>query len=137
MVSLIARLPDVCDDFAADALLLGLVAGHHAGRGGDDRSAHAALHARDLVAADVAAPARAGDPLHAADHGVAVLGVLELDPDRLADLGRLDLEAVQVALLDEDPASSPSSGAMRGSRPRDGRRAARCAPGSGNRRLGR
>src|SRR6187200_2609156 len=41
-VSLV-RLPDVGDHFAADALLLGLVAGHHAGRGRNDRSAHAAL----------------------------------------------------------------------------------------------
>src|SRR5918992_3407187 len=37
---LLIRSPDVCDDLAADALRLRLVAGHHPGGRGHDRRAH-------------------------------------------------------------------------------------------------
>src|SRR4051794_2889217 len=40
-------LPDLGHDFAADALLTGLMAGQHAARRRDDRGAHAALHLAD------------------------------------------------------------------------------------------
>src|SRR5829696_4110920 len=96
------RSPDVGDYLAADALLLGLVAGHHADRGADDRGSGPAVDAGDVLVIDVAATAGAGDPLQAGDHGTPVLRVLETDLDRLADVGRLLVEVVDVALLLED-----------------------------------
>src|SRR5215207_6560078 len=102
-IRLMLGSPHVGDDLAADALRARLVAGHHAARGRDDRRAHAALDARHLAATDVAPAPGPRDPAQAADHGPAVLGVLELDPDHLADGRGLDLEAGDVALLGEDP----------------------------------
>src|SRR3954447_13231750 len=75
--------PDVGDDLAADALAPRLVRGHDAGRGGDDHGAHAALHLRQFPGGRVLAATGLGDPAKPADHGVAVLGVLELHADRL------------------------------------------------------
>src|ERR1041384_5251022 len=49
--------PDVGDYLAADSFLLRFVAGHHAGRGADDRRAGAAVHARHFRVVDVASPA--------------------------------------------------------------------------------
>src|SRR3954452_21338024 len=103
-IRLISKSPHVGDDLAADALVGRLVSGHDPGRGADDRRAHPALHAGDLVARDEAPPAGPRDPLEAADHRAPRLRVAQADADRLADTGRLDLVAVDVALLGEDPA---------------------------------
>src|SRR5439155_26263686 len=46
---LVARLPDICQDLAAEALALRFAAGHEAGRGRDDGDAETAEHARHLV----------------------------------------------------------------------------------------
>src|SRR5919108_3664585 len=86
------RSPDVGDDLAADTLLARLVAAHHAAGSRDDRRPHAAEYARHLGAADIAAPARPRDALQSTDHRLALLGVLEPDPDQLTDGGRLDRE---------------------------------------------
>src|SRR5665811_1449251 len=99
----IPRSPYVGDDLAADAPLLRFVAGHHPGRGADDRGAGATVDARHFGVVDVAPPARPRDPLQPGDHRAAVLGVLEPDPDRLADLRGAAPEVVDVALLLEDP----------------------------------
>src|SRR5919106_3639003 len=96
------RSPDVSDYLAAHSLLLRFVAGHHADRGADDRRAGAAVHARHLGVIDVAPPARSRDPLQPGDHRAAILGVLEADLDRLADRGRLALEAHDVPLFLKD-----------------------------------
>src|SRR5215218_1736967 len=96
------HLPDVRDHFAAHAPMLGLVAGHHADRGGQDRGAHAAHHARDLAVRDIAAAPRAGHAPQTRDDGAPAVRVLQLDPDDVADRRRLDREAVDVALLGED-----------------------------------
>src|SRR6266511_3897778 len=96
--------PHVGDDLAADALLLCLVPAHHPARGRDDRGAHPAEDPRDLGVLDVAAPPRPRDALQAGDDRLAVVGVLEADPDQLADRGRLDREIDDVALLLEDAA---------------------------------
>src|SRR5947209_1674423 len=93
-------LPDPSHDLAADALAPGVVAGHHSPRGGDDGRAHPALDPRDVLAIHVGAPAWPRDPLHARDHRLAVLGVLERDRDLLARLTgarRAHLIAVDVA----------------------------------------
>src|SRR4051812_48002687 len=71
------RSPNVRDDFAAYTLALGLVAGHHALRRGDDRRAHAALDLGDLAVVDVGTPAGARHAAHARDDGLTALGVLE------------------------------------------------------------
>src|SRR5215218_6075206 len=54
-------LPDLRDDLAADALPAGVVAGHHATRGGDDRGAHAAEHLGDGAGVHVGPLAGARD----------------------------------------------------------------------------
>src|SRR5437588_8592264 len=71
--------PDEADDLAADALLLGAAAGHHAARGGQDRDAHAAEDARQAVLARVDATARLGDALEPGDDAPVAAAVLELD----------------------------------------------------------
>ncbi len=47
--------------FAAEVLFLGLMAGHDAAGGGDDGDAHAAEHAGDFLGADILAAARLAD----------------------------------------------------------------------------
>src|SRR6476659_3179016 len=95
--------PDVGDDLAADALLPGFVAGHHASGGADDRGSGSAVDPGNALVVDVATATRARDPFDPEDHRLAVLGVLELDLDRLADGRRLAAEVLDVALLLEDP----------------------------------
>src|SRR3954471_5489343 len=94
--------PDVRDHFAADALAPRLVTGHHALGRGKDRRAHAALDLWDLLVPDVRAPARGGDALHAADHRLATLGVLQPHAQHLADPTGLGAEGLDVALLVQD-----------------------------------
>src|SRR4051794_15543056 len=106
-IRLISCSPDVCDDLSADAPLPGLVTGHDAARGRHDRGAHASEDPRDLVLGNVAAAAGAGDPVHAADHRIAVLGVAQSDLDHFADPARFDVEVGDVALLLEDAAHLP------------------------------
>src|SRR3954454_19297283 len=96
------RLPDVRDDLAADARAASLVAGHHASRRGQDRGAHSAQHLRDLRVVHVGAAAGPRDALHPGDDGRAVLRVLQLDAQDLADPGGLVRDAVDVALLAHD-----------------------------------
>src|SRR4051794_9605216 len=93
--------PDVGDDLAADALAARLVAGHHALRRGQDRGAHAAEHLGDLAVVDVRAAARLRDPAHAGDDRRTVLGVLQPDPQHLADPAGLLAVVLDVALLAE------------------------------------
>src|SRR4051794_2243343 len=89
LISLVCPLPDVSEYLAAHVLAPGLVGGHDPARGRDDGRAHAALHARQLIGGDGVAPAGGRDPSQPADHGVAVLCVLErhVQPVELA-LGR-------------------------------------------------
>src|SRR3954451_13719973 len=48
--------PDLRQQFAADAFLAGVVAGHDPLRGGDDRGAHAPEHLGDVAGVDVGPP---------------------------------------------------------------------------------
>src|SRR5260370_38994216 len=98
--------PHLRQDLAADAGGAGVVAGHHAVGGGDDRGAHAAEHLGDRLRIDVGAPAGAGHAAQAGDRRAALLGVLEADLDDLAGaaLGWVEHRPVlDVALLAEDP----------------------------------
>src|ERR1700709_2970529 len=74
---------DVGEYLATDALGAGFVAGHDANRGADDRGSGTALNPRHRLVIDVAAAARARDPLDPDDDGSAVLGVLGGHLDRL------------------------------------------------------
>src|SRR5436190_564842 len=97
---------DLRHDFAADARLARLVAGHDPARRRDNRRAHAAEDLRHLVGGDVDAPAGARDALQLGDDRLAVLGVLQAQHDLVAGttgLGGLHLEALDVALLGQDP----------------------------------
>src|SRR6185436_14588826 len=56
-------LPDVAEDFAADARLHGRAPGHHAARGRQDAGAQAGEHLRHVLLAEIHAPAGTADPL--------------------------------------------------------------------------
>src|SRR5205814_742877 len=75
-------LPDLAEDFAADAALDGLVAGQDALGRRDDGQPQAAEDARDLLLVAIDAAARAGDPLDAVDDRLALGRVLQVDPQR-------------------------------------------------------
>src|SRR5207245_6493749 len=66
---LVARLPDMSQDLAAEALALRLTAGHHARRGRYDGNAHAAEHSRHLRLARVDPKARLADAADTRDRG--------------------------------------------------------------------
>src|SRR3954466_14705141 len=100
-----SRSPDLRHDLAADASAAGLVAGHDALRRRDDGGAHAAEHLGNAGGGHVVALARTGCALQPRHHGLAVLGVLELDADQRAGVvagRRLGLPRLDVALLGED-----------------------------------
>src|ERR1700761_8472833 len=102
LISSSPRLPDVGDYLAADALLARFVAGHHAGRGADDRGPRPTLDPRHVFVVHVAAAPGPGDPFDPQDDRPTVLGVLEGHLDRLAHRSGLLVEVGDVALLLED-----------------------------------
>src|SRR5260221_746643 len=75
-------LPDLAEDFAADAILHGIMTREHALRGGDDGQSQAAEHPRDLLLVAVDAAPRPRDTLDAVDDGLAVYRILEIDAER-------------------------------------------------------
>src|SRR5262245_32136661 len=91
--------PDEADDLAADPALLCVAGGHEAARGGQDRGAEAAEHARQAVLARVDAASRLGNALEVAEHALAVAAVLQLDDERVEALAALDVEVLDVALV--------------------------------------
>src|SRR6476619_4227048 len=94
--------PHEREHLAADALLRGIRGGAHAGRGGDDRAAEAAQHARQAVLRRVDAAARLRDALQARDHALAVRAVLQLDDEQVDGLALLHVVRGDVALVVED-----------------------------------
>src|SRR5687768_15185118 len=94
--------PHLCDELAAHAGALCVVAGHDALRGRHDRRAHAALHLRHRAGRHVLATARLRDALDALDDRLAVLRVLEPHAQHAPDPGGLNFVAVDVALLLQD-----------------------------------
>src|SRR5581483_365179 len=97
-----ALLPDVAEDFAADALGLGGAARDDAARGGHDRDAHAAEHALAARLAGVDPPARLGHALETAEHTLTAAPVLQLDDERRVRAGFRHVVVADVALLLED-----------------------------------
>src|SRR5215211_6594918 len=95
--------PDLRHELAAHPRAAGVMPGHDAARGRDDRGAHAALDLGHVVGADVLAPAGPREALQAVDDRAAVLRVLEPDVELLAHAGRLHREVLHVALLLQDP----------------------------------
>src|SRR5579863_2490201 len=99
-------LPHLRQNLAAYARRAGVVTGHHAVGGRDDRGAHPALHLRDPSRLHVGPLTRSRNALEARDRRAAVGGVLETDLDHLARAAfrrRLHRPAFDVALLGEDP----------------------------------
>src|SRR4051812_44612887 len=72
------HLPDEGHDFAADAALRGCAVGDETVRGGQDRGAHPAEHARQAVLARVDAASGLGDALEIGDDALAAASVLQL-----------------------------------------------------------
>src|SRR4051812_2607456 len=99
------QLPHVTEDFAADAGLDRLAAGHHAARRRQDAGAEPREDVGDVVAAEVDAAAGTADALDPGDDFLTARSVFQQDakhPLRLAVL-RLDhLEALDVALALQD-----------------------------------
>ena len=108
------QLPDVADDFAADALGLGGATRDDAARGGHDRDAHAAEHALAAILAGIDAPARLGHALEAGEHALAAAAVLELDDERRVGALFRDVEVADVALFFEDAGDLGKSRGMSG-----------------------
>src|SRR6266511_2585369 len=96
---LMERLPDEGDDLAADAALRGRSIGDETVRGGQDRGAHAAKHARQAVLARIDAAAGLGHALEVGDHALAAAAVLQLDDEVVERLAALDVEVLDVALF--------------------------------------
>src|SRR4030095_12056342 len=100
-------LPDVTEDFAADAGLHRRAPGHHAARGRQDARAEPGEHFRHVLLAEIHAPSRTADPWAAGDQPLPVRPVLEEQPQRLGlrrRAGRVleQLEALDVTLVLED-----------------------------------
>src|SRR5262245_46333760 len=76
---LLIASPDEAHDLAADSALLRGAARHEARRGGQDRGAHPAQHARKPVLLRIDPAARLRHALQARDHPLAVPSELEVD----------------------------------------------------------
>src|SRR5581483_8478659 len=102
-----ARSPDVAEHLAADAGLHRLAPRHHAAGSGEDARAESSQHLRQLVAPEVDAAARAGDPLDPGDQAFAVRPVLEEQPQgprRARGAAPVEeLEPLDVALVLQNP----------------------------------
>src|SRR5579884_1579471 len=96
---LLMRLPDEGHDFPADPALLRGAARDEAGRGGQDRDAHPAQHARKAVLPGVDPAARLRHALQAGDDPLAVAAELEVDDQRIEGFALLDVVVPDVALL--------------------------------------
>src|SRR6186997_3689085 len=75
---LISALPDDGHDLAADTALGGGAVGDETVRGGQDRGAHSAEHARQAILARVDAASGLRDALEIRDHALAAAPVLQL-----------------------------------------------------------
>ena len=84
------ELPDVGDDFAADAELAGVAVAHHALGRGNDGGAEATEDAGKVLSLAVDAQARLGDALDAADDAGVARTILEGDVQGLLGLRVLD-----------------------------------------------
>ena len=101
-------LPNIAEDFPADAGFHGGAAGHDAARRREDARAEARQHFRHVFLAEVDPAARAADALHARDEPLAVRTVLQEQAQRLGLGGRLlgrvvqQLEPLNVPFVLED-----------------------------------
>src|SRR4051812_8934594 len=96
---LISALPDEGHDLAADAALGGGAVGDETIRGGQNRGAHPAEHARQTVLARVDAATGLRDALEIGDHALAAAAVLQLHDEVVERLPALDVEVLDVALV--------------------------------------
>src|SRR6266516_3495571 len=103
MLLVSSPLPDVGEDLATDARLVGDTIGAQSLRGRDDRDAEAPEDPRQRFLLGIHAQPRLGDAAHAADRPLAVGAVLQVDPQHRADLGLLHCEVRNVALRLEQP----------------------------------
>src|SRR4029453_6567568 len=97
------QLPHKTDDFAADAFAFGGLARDDPPGGRHDRRAHSAENARQAILASVHTAARLGDALQVGDDALPAGAVLELDDEHVVALARAHREALDVALLLEQP----------------------------------
>src|SRR5271165_5124591 len=95
-------LPDFAEDLAAEAFAARLAPGHHATGRGENADAKSALHALDLIAADVDAAAGTGNAGKVADGGFIVRAILEVHAKNRAAIFFHRLVVRDVALFLQD-----------------------------------
>src|SRR5581483_299213 len=95
-------LPHATENLAAHVFLVGVAAGHHTARRGQNINSETSQHARDLGLADIDTAARPRDALDGGDDGRIVVAVLEINLDGLLGALFRDLEVGDVALFFED-----------------------------------
>src|SRR5699024_4531410 len=95
-------LPDVGEDFPTHTLLRGLTVGQEAWRGRQDGDAESAEHLRQVRGLRVHPQSRFRHPAQAGDRTFPIGSELEVQEQRLADLGVLDAPVGDVALGLED-----------------------------------
>src|SRR5262249_24573088 len=96
-------LPNLAENFAADAGFASGAAAHQAFRRGQNADAQAADDGANFGRAGVTASAGARNALHASDHAAAIGRVLQENPEHLARLVLVDkLQAPHIALFLQD-----------------------------------
>src|SRR5699024_6840422 len=95
-------LPDVGEDFPANAVLLGLPVGHQATGRRNDRHAEATEYSRQIVLLGVDTQTGLGDPTDAGDGTLPGGTVLQLQDEALAQPGLLRPPALDEPLLLEE-----------------------------------
>src|SRR5690606_34653200 len=100
-------LPNVADDFAADAFLAGLAVAHQAPRGGKDGDAQAPQHAGNLILLGINPQAGAAYPAQTGDDPLLAGPVLQVQPEHALLVIIDPLEVVNEALFLQNLGESP------------------------------
>src|ERR1700733_5219443 len=94
--------PDFAQDFAAYAFAARLASGHHTLGRGEDADAESALHALDLIAAEVNAAAGARDAGEVADRCFVVCAIFQVNAQHVAAILFRGLVVGDIALFLQD-----------------------------------
>src|SRR5690348_7130127 len=95
-------LPNLAQDFPAQAFLARLASGHNPAGGGQDVDAHTAEYARNLAAPHVHPAPRLRHARQVGDGGFITVAVLQINPQNLVALLLHRLEVGDVALFLEN-----------------------------------
>src|SRR5690606_8553495 len=103
-----SSLPDIAQDFAADALLTGLPVAHHAARGRQHSHAQPAQHPGNLITPGIDPATGLADAANSRNHPLVLRAVLQVYTQHLTSGGILHLaEIANEAFLLEDASDLP------------------------------